>query len=42
MTLMDAINHRFGRNTIQLAVAGIEKPWRARSDRKSGTAILLR
>lgn len=36
MGLIDNINQKFGRNTIQFAAAGIEKEWRGNSNKKSG------
>lgn len=35
MQLVDTINQKFGRATIQFAAAGLEKPWRASSARSS-------
>jgi DNA polymerase V len=35
METLDAINARFGRGTIQFAVAGLEKPWAMRMERRS-------
>ncbi len=35
MATLDTINVRWGRNTIQHAVAGFEKPWRNRQEMKS-------
>ncbi|NJM74879.1 MAG: DUF4113 domain-containing protein [Acaryochloridaceae cyanobacterium RU_4_10] len=35
MQTIDAINARFGRETIQFAVAGLEKPWAMRSEMRS-------
>lgn len=35
MVLMDAINQRFGRATVQFAAAGLEKTWRGQSARRT-------
>jgi len=35
MQLMDKINHRYGRETIQLASSGIRKKWQMKADYKS-------
>ena len=35
MSALDAINSRWGRNTLQYASSGITKPWRMAQDRKS-------
>ncbi|MGB3756238.1 MAG: Y-family DNA polymerase [Rivularia sp. (in: cyanobacteria)] len=35
MQVMDTINHRYGRNTIQLASSGIHKKWQMKADYKS-------
>jgi DNA polymerase V len=37
MHLLDAINQRFGRATIQFAAAGLEKSWRGQSSIKSAS-----
>jgi DNA polymerase V len=35
MQTMDSINARFGRGTLQFAVAGLKKPWAMRSGMRS-------
>lgn len=35
MRVMDALNSRFGRNTMSIATAGIKKSWAAKFDRRS-------
>ncbi|MGV7093785.1 Y-family DNA polymerase [Siccibacter turicensis] len=32
MTLLDGMNHRYGRGTLQFAAQGIEQPWRMKRD----------
>ncbi|MGB8701367.1 MAG: DUF4113 domain-containing protein, partial [Thermosynechococcaceae cyanobacterium] len=35
MQVVDAMNTRFGQRTIQFAVAGLQKPWAMRAERRS-------
>ena len=35
MSVMDAVNSKFGRGAIQLSVQGFEKQWRMQSNNKS-------
>lgn len=35
MNLIDSINQRFGRATVQFAAAGLEKPWKVQSARRT-------
>jgi DNA polymerase V len=35
MEVMDAINARFGRGTLQFAVDGLKKPWAMKSGMRS-------